>query len=316
MAACNGIQHPRLAFHVFAAGCVLSSLLCAWLPHLDPREASDLSPAVASGGREGMTVAVEICVSDVPSAVAAHEGGADRVELCDNLGEGGTTPSAGAIALACRLSLPIHVIIRPRGGDFCYLDVEFEAMRHDIGVARSLGASGVVLGLLHPDGTVDRERTAALVEIARPMSTTFHKAFDMTRDPREALETLIGLGVDRVLTSGGSRSAWEGRDRIADLVRLAGDRIVIMAGGGISAENVRRLIAATGVREVHVGSHAATTYESRMTFRNPEVKIGRVGASSEDTVVRTDAAKVREIVGAADHPPEPCFAHRSSGMKG
>ena len=172
-------------------------------------------------------------------------------------------------------------------------------MRHDIGVAKSLGASGVVLGLLHPDGTVDRERTAALVELARPMSTTFHKAFDMTRDPREALETLIGLGVDRVLTSGGRRSAWEGRDRIAELVRLAGDRIVIMAGGGISAENVHRLIAATRVREVHVGSHAATTYESRMTFRNPEVRIGRGGASSEDTVVRTDAEKVREIVRSA-----------------
>ncbi len=246
-----------------------------------------------------MPVAVEICVSDVPSAVAAHEGGADRVELCANLGEGGTTPSAGTIAPACRLALPIHVIIRPRGGDFCYLDVEYEAMRHDIRVAKTLGASGVVLGLLHPDGTVDRERTAALIEIARPMSTTFHNAFDMTRDPREALETLIGLGVDRILTSGGTRSAWEGRDRIADLVRLAGDRIVLMAGGGISAEDVPRLIAATSVREVHVGSHASTTSASQMTFHNPEVAIGRVGASSEATIVRTDAEKVREIVRSA-----------------
>ena len=132
-----------------------------------------------------MPIAVEICVSDVPSAVAAQEGGADRVELCAQPWRRGHHPQRGAIALACRLSLPIHVIIRPRGGDFCYLDVEFEAMRHDIGVAKSLGASGVVLGLLHPDGTIDRERTAALLEIARPMSTTFHKAFDMTRDPRE-----------------------------------------------------------------------------------------------------------------------------------
>ncbi len=246
-----------------------------------------------------MSVAVEICVSGVPSAVAAHEGGADRVELCDNLREGGTTSSAGTIALACRLSLPIHVIIRPRGGDFCYLGVEFEAMRHDIGAARSLGASGVVLGLLHPDGTVDRGLTAALVEIARPMSTTFHKAFDMTRDRREALATLIDLGVDRVLTSGGRRTAWEGREQIADLVRLAGDRIVIMAGGGISAENVHRLIAATRVREVHVGSHASTTHESRMTYRNPEARIGHVGASSEDTILLTDADKVREILRSA-----------------
>jgi copper homeostasis protein len=248
---------------------------------------------------EGMTVAVEICVEDVPSAVAAHEGGADRVELCHNLLVGGTTPSAGAIALACRLPVAVHVIIRPREGDFCYLDVEFEAMRHDIGVARSLGASGVVLGLLHSEGTIDRERTAALIEVARPMSTTFHKAFDMTRDPREALETLIDLGVDRVLTSGGRRSAWEGRDRIAEFVQLAGDRIVIMAGGGISAENVHRLIAATRVREVHIGSHATTTYGRRPTFRNPEVRLGRGGASSEDAVVRTDAEKVREIVRSA-----------------
>lgn len=246
-----------------------------------------------------MPIAVEICVSDVPSAVAAQDGGADRVELCANLGEGGTTPSAGAIALACRVSLPIHVIIRPRGGDFGYLDVEFETMRHDIGVAKILGASGIVLGLLHPDGTIDRDRTAALIEIARPMNSTFHKAFDMTRDSHEALETLIGLGVDRVLTSGGSRSAWEGRDRIADLVRLAGDRIIIMAGGGISPGNVHRLIAATSVREVHVGSHSGTTFESQMTFHNPGVRIGRFGVPSEDTVVRTDSAKVREIVRSA-----------------
>jgi copper homeostasis protein len=245
-----------------------------------------------------MTVAVEICVSDVPSAIAAQEGGADRVELCANLSEGGTTPGAGTIALACRSSLPIHVIIRPRGGDFCYHDVELEAMRHDIGVAKSLGVPGVVFGLLNPDGTVDRERTAALIELARPMSVTFHKAFDMARDPHEALEALIGLGVDRVLTSGGRRSAWEGRERIADLVRRAGDRIIIMAGGGISAENVQRLIAATRVREVHVGSHATTAYESRMTFRNAEVGMGRVSGSSEYTIDRTDADKVREIVQA------------------
>src|SRR5262245_53926414 len=137
-------------------------------------------------------VLLEICLDSVESAVAAQQGGASRVELCDNLLEGGTTPSAGTIALARKyIDIGLHVIIRPRGGDFYYSDVEFEVMKYDIEQAKQLGANGVVIGLLTPDGAVDVERTHALLELARPMSVTFHRAFDMARDPHEALEKLI-----------------------------------------------------------------------------------------------------------------------------
>ncbi len=156
-------------------------------------------------------VQVEICVGDVASAIAAESGGADRVELCDNLLVGGTTPSAGTIAEACRrLSIPVHVLIRPRAGDFIYSEPEIAVMRHDIEVAKTLGAAGVVLGVLTRDATIDREQTAELVALARPLCVTFHKAFDQTAEPLEALDILIALGVERVLTSGGRPTALEG----------------------------------------------------------------------------------------------------------
>ena len=178
----------------------------------------------------------EVCVESVEAAVAAEQGGAHRVELCADLLEGGITPSAGTIALArARLGIRLHVLIRPRGGDFCYSDTELDIMRHDIATARALGADGVVLGVLLPDGTVDAARTAELMAAARPLSVTFHRAFDVTRDPYEALEALIALGVDRVLTSGQESSALEGLDTLAALVQQAGDRIAVMPGGGIRA---------------------------------------------------------------------------------
>ena len=171
-------------------------------------------------------VKVEICVGDVASAIAAEAGGADRVELCDNLAVGGTTPSAGTIAESCRrLSIPVHVLIRPRGGDFVYSEPEFAVMRRDIEMAKALGAAGVVLGVLTPEAAIDRDQTASLIALARPLAVTFHKAFDQTRDPLEALETLIALGVDRVLTSGGRPTALEGVETLANLVDRAGGRI-------------------------------------------------------------------------------------------
>ena len=211
-------------------------------------------------------VTVEICVGDLESAIAAGQGGADRVELCDHLSVGGTTPGAGTIAEACRrLAIPVHVLIRPRGGDFVHSEAELAAMRYEIELARKLGAAGVVIGVLKPDATIDREQTAALIDLARPMSVTFHKAFDQTPDLEQSLDTLIALGVDRVLTSGGRPTALEGLDSLRRLVNQARGRIAILAGGRLSLENLPTIIAGTGVREVHLGSAASRTMAGSMT---------------------------------------------------
>jgi len=176
---------------------------------------------------------LEACVDSVESALSAQAGGADRVELCDNLLEGGTTPSAGLIALCCaRLRIPVHVLIRPRGGDFVYSDLDLDVMRRDIAVARQHGAQGVVFGILLPNGAIDVPRTRSLIAAARPLRVTFHRAFDFTADPDQALDDLITLGVDRLLTSGQAATALEGIGMLARLVRRAAGRIAIAAGGG------------------------------------------------------------------------------------
>lgn len=216
---------------------------------------------------------VEICVDSVESALAAQRGGADRVELCDNLIEGGTTPSAGAITVARNiLAIKLHVIIRPRGGDFLYTDVEFETMKIDIEHAKRLGADGVVIGILNPSGGVDARRTSDLIALARPMSVTFHRAFDVCRDPFAALETLNGLGVDRILTSGQEASAVEGADLIAELVRRAGDGVTIMGCGNLTERNISRFVKQTGVREVHFTAFGSEP--SGMQYRNDRVFMG------------------------------------------
>ena len=236
---------------------------------------------------------IEVCVDSVESALGAQAGGADRVELCDNLLEGGTTPSAGAIAIArANLSIKLQVIIRPRGGDFCYSDIEFDIMRHDVAVARELGADGVVIGILTPDGDVDKARTAELIALARPMSVTFHRAFDMTRDPYAALEDLVALGVDRILTSGQEPSVIEGLDLIAELVQRAGGRVIIMPGGG-TERNVAKVVARSGVREVHV--IGPMTVDSPMQYRNPRVFMGGELRPPEYARSVTDPARIREL---------------------
>jgi copper homeostasis protein len=231
-------------------------------------------------------VLVEACVDSVESAAAAAQGGAARLELCANLVEGGITPSAGVIAVARELDVILHVMIRPRGGDFCYTAREFESMRRDVHEARQRGADGVVFGILTPDGTIDAPRTRILVEDARPLRVTVHRAFDVTRDPAEALDTLIQLDVDRVLTSGQQPTAPEGLALIAALVRRSAGRIGILPGGGITGANVVEVVEATGVREVHV--HATRTFESPMRFRNPSVVMG--GAYRPDEYRRTETA--------------------------
>jgi copper homeostasis protein len=211
------------------------------------------------------SVLLEVCIDSVASAVAAEAGGGGRVELCADLGVGGTTPSIGTIAECCRrVAIPVNVIIRPRGGDFVFSEEELDVMRADVIAARAAGASGIVIGSLLENGAVDRQQTRTLVEAARPLPVTFHRAFDEVADQAAALETLIELGVDRVLTSGGAPTAEAGIASLAALVRQAGDRIVILAGGTVRPHNVARIVGEADVREVHARlDHPAGTLRRR-----------------------------------------------------
>jgi len=239
-------------------------------------------------------VTLEACVDSVESALSAQAGGADRVELCDNLLEGGTTPSAGLIALCCeRLRIPVHVLVRPRGGDFVYSDVECDVMRRDIAVARQHGAAGVVFGVLLPDGAIDVPRTRELVAAARPLAVTFHRAFDFTADPDEALDDLIALGVDRLLTSGQAPKASEGTGTLARLVRRAAGRIAIAAGGGLSEENVLQVVEQSGVSEVHV--RATALLESPMSYRPTHLTLTKQPLPNEYDRAVTDPERIRRL---------------------
>jgi len=216
---------------------------------------------------------IEVCVDSVASAVAAERGGASRVELCSDLLEGGITPSAGLIELVrARTSIGLQVMIRPRGGDFCYTPEEFETMRCDILAAKEIGADGVVFGILNADGSVDIERTRELVELSRPLRVTFHRAFDMSADLFRALEDVCATGADRLLTSGGEATAGQAIQSIARLVQAARGWIAIMAGGGIDAQNAASIVEQTGVREIHVGLRSPVP--SPMTYRNPQISMG------------------------------------------
>ena len=203
-------------------------------------------------------VLFEACVESVAEAVAAEQGGAGRIELCVNLAIDGITPPTEMIAEACRaVKIPVMVLVRPRGGEFRYEPAEVSAMLDDVARARSLGAAGVVVGALAADRRVDRAAMERLVKAADPISVTFHRAFDVVPDRIEALEMLITLGVDRVLTSGGAPTAEAGVPELKRLVEQAAGRIGILAGGRIRAGNVAAIVQATGVREVHAHTDAA-----------------------------------------------------------
>jgi copper homeostasis protein len=220
-------------------------------------------------------VQIEVCVDSVASAVAAQQGGATRIELCSDLIEGGITPSAGLIGVVrARVSIGLQIIIRPRGGDFCYTDEEVEVMRRDIVVAKNLGADGVVLGILNAGGHIDVPGTRQLVELARPLNVTFHRAFDMAADLVQSLEDVCATGADRLLTSGGEQKCLQGAETIARLANLARGRIAIMAGGGIGHHDAAAIIERTGVREIHVG--LSTPVPSPMRYRNPRLSMGKV----------------------------------------
>ena len=238
---------------------------------------------------------VEACVDSVESAQAAERGGAGRLELCDALFDGGTTPSAGMIA-ACReaVSIPLFVIIRPRGGGFVYSEPELDVMRRDIVAARALGADGVVVGALRPDGTVHAEATRLLVDAAGDMPVSFHRAFDFAPDLGAALETLIACRVARVLSSGGAATALAGVPKLAGLVRQAAGRIVVMAGGSIREENVGQIVDATGVREVHVRLTRLTRGAGAVAPAG--VKVRKVLPDDEAAWEETDEGRVRSFV--------------------
>ncbi|MDI2128979.1 copper homeostasis protein CutC [Yinghuangia seranimata] len=241
----------------------------------------------------------EICVDSVAGVLAAEQAGAHRVELCSDLFEGGITPSIGLVETALRAAerIRVHVIVRPRGGDFVYDEHEVDAMERDVVAIREAGAHGLVIGALTPDGDIDHDVVGRLMNAAELRSVTFHRAFDMVRDPFAALEELIDLGVDRVLTSGQDSSVLEGAPLIAQLVRQAAGRIVVMPGGGITARNVARVLAATGAAELHFA--AGTTVESPAVHRNPYPYMGGALRQPEFARQTTSARGVGDIIAAA-----------------
>lgn len=230
---------------------------------------------------------LEVIAFDLVSCVTAEERGADRIELCANPHEGGTTPSCGTIALAREsTTIALFPIIRPRGGDFLYTDREFDAMAADIDQCRQLGCDGVVIGMLTEDGDVDMDRCAKLVEHAGPMQVTFHRAFDRTADPLESLKRIVDLGCSRILTSGQRPNVQDGREMLRTLVAAAGDRITIMPGSGVRSTNVLELAEFTGATAFH--SSARATHPSAMRYTNPAM-------AEELTSISIDGDEVAEL---------------------
>ncbi|WP_373973622.1 copper homeostasis protein CutC [Chitinibacter sp. SCUT-21] len=239
-------------------------------------------------------IVLEICAGSVTSCLAAQEGGAQRVEFCDNLLEGGTTPSFGQLAAARdRLWITLNAIIRPRGGDFLYSDLEFEVMERDVLACKKIGVDGIVIGLLNHDGSIDIPRTRRLVELAGPMPVTFHRAFDVARDPQQALEDIISTGCTRLLSSGQAATALEGASLLKQLQEQAGNRLIVMPGAGVREHNIAELVEKTACREFHSSGRAA--FSSAMTYHNPNVKMGAPG-QDEYRLIETDANLVRALL--------------------
>lgn len=238
---------------------------------------------------------LEICANSVESVLAAQEGGADRVELCSSLAEGGITPSLGVIQLAKeKSSIGLHVLIRPRGGDFCYSDIEMETMIRDINNINDIGADGVVIGILTPEGMVDTARCMQLIAAAAPMSVTFHRAFDMTADPIRSLEDIIAVGANRILTSGQKNKAIDGIPLLAELVQRAGARIKILIGSGVNELNIKEIALKTGAEEFHFSG--SVLMQSRMIYRNSAISMGGNANIPDYEYPQTDPGRVRRVV--------------------
>ncbi|MBC5773124.1 copper homeostasis protein CutC [Pontibacter sp. KCTC 32443] len=237
---------------------------------------------------------LEICVDSVASALAAEQGGAQRVELCDYLAGGGTTPSTGMIEVVRKsINIGLHVLIRPRRGDFLYSEAEFEVMKKDIALCRELGADGVVIGALTKYGSIDTAGTAELMAQAEPMSITFHRAFDLCADPIKALDDLLALGVDRLLTSGQQETALQGAELIRELHKRAAGKMIIMPGGGVTPANVQELLSITGVREVHASFRKSVA--SEMQFRQDSPPMFSFKQISEFEQLVADVEQVRAM---------------------
>jgi copper homeostasis protein len=243
-------------------------------------------------------ILLEVCANSANSALAAQEGGALRVELCENLHEGGTTPSHGQLLLARkRLNIDIYVLIRPRPGDFLYTNLEFEVMKADIKHCADMGCNGIVVGILNEDGSVDKQRCSELSQLAKEvgLATTFHRAFDLCADHYQALEDISDMGFDRILTSGGKSTAIEGVAMIRHLVDKAGKRISIMAGSGINEHNAADLVRFTGVKEIHAS--ARTIEKSKMKYINDHILMS--AHQRDDYIIdETDANRVKGILKA------------------
>jgi copper homeostasis protein len=246
-----------------------------------------------------VSILVEACVDSVASALAAERGGARRLELCDNLYDGGTTPSAGMIsAVKAAVHIPVFVIVRPRGGGFVYADDEVAVMRLDIEAARMLGADGVVIGVLTKDARIDVDRLRELQRAAGALPVTFHRAFDLVRDQEQALETLMHERVARVLTSGGAAKAIDGAEAIASLVRRAAGGIQVMAGGGVREETIQELVQRSGVQEVHV--RGTRLVRSATTQAREGMKLRKALPGDEAAWEETDERRVKEMVRLAN----------------
>lgn len=239
---------------------------------------------------------IEICANSVASCVEAQKGEAYRVELCAGIPEGGTTPSYGDMVMARELlNIKLHVIIRPRGGDFLYSNTEHRTMLHDVEMARKIGVDGVVIGCLTPQGDVDKQRNRELIDAAGDLNITFHRAFDMCRNPFEALEQIIELGCSRILTSGQQATAEEGIPLLRQLVEKADNRILIMPGCGINLHNIAKIATETGASEFHLSGRKSVL--SEMKFRNPNVSMGGTNINiPEYEQLVTDAELVKKVI--------------------
>jgi copper homeostasis protein len=245
-------------------------------------------------------VLLEVCANSVASALAAQDGGAYRVELCENLYEGGTTPSYGEIQIARKLlKIKLYVLIRPRGGDFLYSDVEYDIITADVNYCIEAGCDGIVIGILNADGTIDKDRCQKLISLAKTkgLGVTFHRAFDMCVDLDQALEDIIDLGCERILTSGGKSTAMEGASIIAHLITKADGRITIMPGSGVSEKNAADLVQFTGAKEIH--SSARVRVQSKMEYKNDHIVMGD-NYGDEFAFDQTDVNRVKAILQIAN----------------